>query len=257
MSLGLQIARPNSGGRHAIEHGPVRGLAAFRLAPRSRLGLSRGLGVGTKVGAAVGGTIMSIAPATGPAAPFVLLAGALVELFSAFFGGGCGGACIAAAEREQIYEATADNILACAKAGLISGSGAAAAIQAMITAGEQAEAQLQTSQGKAGGVNLTKATAGQVSAASAYGAPTVPFTLSACQALYIPLSKSGWYQGSLAQAQQLSDQVLPQIATADAQSVSSVTSGVASELSTALGVSISPTVLLIVAGVGAYLMLAK
>lgn len=200
---------------------------------------------------------MSIAPATGPAAPFVLLAGALVELFSAFFGGGCGGACIAAAEREQIYEATADNILACAKAGLISGSGAAAAIQAMITAGEQAEAQLQTSQGKAGGVNLTKATAGQVSAASAYGAPTVPFTLSACQALYIPLSKSGWYQGSLAQAQQLSDQVLPQIATADAQSVSSVTSGVASELSTALGVSISPTVLLIVAGVGAYLMLAK
>lgn len=49
--------------------------------------------------ASVGGTVMSVAPYTGPAAPFVLAAGAVTELLAAVgIGGGCGQTCITASQ---------------------------------------------------------------------------------------------------------------------------------------------------------------
>ena len=45
--------------------------------------------------AAVGQTLLQAAPLTGPAAPFVGLAGAIADLFASFgIGGGCGQTCI-------------------------------------------------------------------------------------------------------------------------------------------------------------------
>ena len=80
---------------------------------------SYGLGAagttGQKAAASVGAGIVAASPFTGPAAPFVALAGTLVEIFSSVFGG-CGSSCTlssqAANQVEQVLKQNLDAYMA-------------------------------------------------------------------------------------------------------------------------------------------------
>ena len=203
------------------------------------------LGAGTVVGQEVGGSIMQIAPLTGPAAPFVALGGELVKIFSEFFGGGCGQACIQSAKLEQVPEAACDSLQAVAALGMLNQADYMTAIQQIINYGTQ---QLQNllakgdSRAQGGITNLAKSTSGNV----AYGQtmPTLatkPLDLGAAQAVFLNASTPGWYSDSIVAGNQLALQVLQSIAANQASSLTgggtaSAVSGTVAALSSKTGI---------------------
>lgn len=124
-------------------------------------GIATATGAAASVAAGTAGTLATVAVA---AIPIVGAVAALGALLAQFIGGGCGSACVNAAETEQIYEAAADNLLAVGKAGMITRDEAIAGMQALIQAGVQHEAQLATKQGQAGSGNLTKVINAEIAA---------------------------------------------------------------------------------------------
>lgn len=216
---------------------------------------------GITASTAVGATAVALA-----AIPIVGAVAALAALLATFIGGGCGSACVEAAEAEQIYEAAADNLLAAGKLGMISRSEAIAGMQALIQAGQQHEAQFmgssgETRQAQNGSANLTKVINAEIAdAQNLPEAASAPIDLARAHSAYV--SSSGWYPASLAAASQASDEYLSQLASsrgtnppnpAAAAAPGIIPSMTVPSVSVA-GVQISPLLLLL--GLGAlYLVL--
>ena len=217
-----------------------------------------GLGEGSAIGEQIGQTITKLAPETGPAAPFVAAAGEIVSILSAFFGGGCGQTCVVAAQTEQVYEATADNILAVAKAGMMSGEDAISIMQNLITVGQQQETQNKP--GAAGSANLERVIQGEIADAQSVGPPTQPLDLTAARELYVGASASqpggvgaaGWEPGIVQAASQLTDQILSAGASASGGPSSGLL-GVTSSGVAVLGSTIPWGLILL--GAGAFFLL--
>jgi hypothetical protein len=166
--------------------------------------LRRGMGVGTAEGVAVGKTIMAAAPATGPAAPIVAAVGELTELVSSFIGGGCGQACIASAQAEQIYEYAGQCLDAVAKAGMLSQGDLVSGLESILSAGQQHLQSLESQDPQAakGLTNLTSTLTSDINAAG--GIPSVaPNPLDISQAATLFPSTTGWYAGSASAGAQL------------------------------------------------------
>lgn len=214
-----------------------------------RVGLGTGTPIGEAAGATLGtaGTIMALAPATGPAAPFVMAAGALVSLISSFVGGGCGSACTNAADTEQIYEAAADMALWLGQHGMVTAEEATSFMEALIQAGVQHESQFGTKQSQAGAANLTSVINAEISDAQSLPATaTVPLSMSAIDQAYPQPGTAGWQSPSIAAAQQLVEQWAGSLPAPSASGSSSVSGR---------SVFSSSTVLLLLAGLGAWIIL--
>jgi hypothetical protein len=187
----------------------------------------RGLGVAnpkiqeagsiTGAGAGIASTIMLLAGATGPAAPIVAIAGAVVALITSFIGGGCGQACIQAAQGEQIYEIATDNISAVSsKLGMIDRDEFIAGAQQFLNAGIQHMEAIagrdgnQTKQAKNGQANMQKQISQMISAASGgslSATRSAPLDVAKAQAVFIGgssgASAGGWYSGAVSAGAQL------------------------------------------------------
>lgn len=158
----------------------------------------------TKVTSVVGGSLLQIAPATGPAAPFVAAAGALTELFGAIFHG-ANPLQVPAARAEQIYEAAADNAYAVAKAGMVTPAQAIAAQQQFLQMG------IADLQSRNIGVaaqnsikNMTKVINDEIAVTQKLPSKiTQQLDLTKARALY--KGGAGWYADSIQAATQLTD----------------------------------------------------
>jgi hypothetical protein len=189
------------------------------------------LGAGTKAGEVTGGVVstsaavLALAPATGPAAPFVAAAGAIIALISSFIGGGCGNACVEAAQAEQIYEVAADDLLAVAKLGMLSQAEYQAAIQTILQGGQQHMAQLKASgDSKADPTNMTNTINAELAdGASLPTAASTAIDLNKAQSVFIDPSTKGWYSASVTAGNQIA---LAYLQNLQAQNVSQ-TSGIA------------------------------
>jgi hypothetical protein len=157
----------------------------------------------------------------------------ILELFHV--GEGCGQACIESAQTEQIFEIAADNILAAAKAGMITASQAVAAMQWIQQQGDAQMAQLaQTdSKAKAGQVNMDKVIQDEIKSVAPN---TPPIPTDAPTAALDPTKletsifiQSGWYAQSRAAGASLALQAIAEV------------TGVASGTAAAPAAQIAPT----------------
>lgn len=205
----------------------------------------RGLGVGSAAGVEAGAVITSVAAATGPAAPIVAAVGTLVSLISSFIGGGCGQACIASAQAEQVYEVACMDLTAVAKLGMLSSNDYLTGVQNFISGGNAHLQQLQQ-QGDAraadGLKNFDNATSGDAAFAATLPAtaPT-PLDLAQAQAAFISPGASGWYSQSVTPGNQLALAYLQALQTAQASQTSSVGIDATTGTISLPGISISPS----------------
>jgi hypothetical protein len=199
----------------------------------------RRLGVGTATGEAIGSSLIKVAAATGPAAPFVAAAGAIIDAISSFFGGGCGQACIKSATLEQVPEVALDDLHAVAiqQPGAISQSDFQTAYTEILNYGVQQLQNLEAQGDKraAGGItNLQKSTDYSSFIASLPANRTVALNLSQAQTAFTNPSAAGWEPGSVSAGNALALQVLQSIAASGTASSTGV-SGTVNALSTATG----------------------
>ncbi len=209
-----------------------------------------GLGAGSAVGEKAGGAILAAAAATGPAAPFVAAVGALVSLISSFVGGGCGQACVASAQAEQIYEYAGQCLDAVANAGMLGQSDLLAGLNALLQGGQQHMQQLagQDPSAQGGLTNLTKALNEDISAASSIPA-TAPNPLNVSQAQTLFPGTSGWYAASASAGAQLALSYLTSLASAQASTTSGVSVDTTTGAVSVLGTTFSSTEVIV--GLGA------
>lgn len=254
--------RQGWGGSHTLTgvartYAPRRERNRRSAAPHSS---RRGVGAGTPAGQQVAAGASSIAAGVAElgttsalsgtllaasAIPIVGAVAAIAALVLHFVGGGCGQACISAAEAEQIYEAAADNLMAALKLGMIPRSAAVAGMQAFIQAGQQHEARFATANGqmtpqaKAGVANLEKVIQAEIAKAETYpDAVMAPLNLATVQANFVQPGAKGWYASSVSAGAQLALAFLQQIASSLPPVTSPLPSGSAPTAGTAI---LSPT----------------
>jgi hypothetical protein len=235
---------------------PVTGLAGLSIlrTPRQKTGLGargsglgkakpfprRGLGAGSAEGQQIGATIMSTAALTGPAAPIVAGVGELVSLISSFVGGGCGSACVQAAEAEQIYEYAGQCLDAVAAAGMLGQNDLLTGLETILNAGVQhMQALASDPKAAAGTTNLQKTLGSDITGASQYP-PTAPNALNITQAQTLFPGTSGWYASSASAGAQLALAYLNSVPSAAAST--STATGVVSSIATAIGLPATVTI---------------
>ncbi|MGH9770298.1 MAG: hypothetical protein ACRD4Q_01130 [Candidatus Acidiferrales bacterium] len=177
-------------------------------------------GQGAGIAGAAVGTGASIAAAGGLTLATGLatfgIGAAIAVLIMSFFHGANPNQ-IPAAQIEQIFEIAADNLYALAQNGIITIQQAIQGMQALITSGQQLEAQYQARIGNPavrGSQNLTKVINAEIAGAQAL--PTIPLvanaTLAGARAFYyVKAGASGWYAGSITQGTSLTDQLVTQM----------------------------------------------
>jgi hypothetical protein len=199
--------------------------------------------------------------ATGAAAaalsviPIVGLVAAAVAILAQFIGKGCGQACIASAETEQVFEVAADIVNQAAMMGMITGSEASSVIQVILQSGTaQMQKLAQTDSSANGGLkNMTSVITPMISSVESLSPEiTTPLNVqSVISAWDARTNVSGWYASQLQAGQQLATQLLEQLPLpSQSGSSSGVTADVenaASALGSAVGLS-SGTILLLAAG---------
>jgi hypothetical protein len=181
-----------------------------------------GVGTGTKVaiGSAAQGSVNATdatAKEIGTVASTglgVAAVGGIVALFTSIFKG-ANPLQVDAAQIEQIYEATALNLMAvCQKLEMITSVECVDALNALITAGQQAETeysgQIGTPASK-GSANLTSVIQGDITTIQSSAQVTVPVSIniSKAQAVYVGTGSglygsSGWYADAISAAATLS-----------------------------------------------------
>ena len=203
----------------------------------------RGLGAGSQEGQQIGATIMSVAAATGPAAPFVAAAGELVSLISSFVGGGCGQACIAASQAEQIYEYAGQCLDAVADAGMLGQNDLLTGLETCLNAGVSHMQQLASDpKAAAGTTNLQKTLGSDINAVGKYP-PTAPNALNLTQAQTLFPGTSGWYASSASAGAQLALAYLNSLPTAASSSTSTnAVSAAVSSVASAIGLPATVTI---------------
>jgi hypothetical protein len=204
----------------------------------------------SKTGQVVGGTILSVSAATGPAAPFVAAAGAVVTLLSTILKGGCGQACTVPSKAEQIYEVACQDIQAVANLGMLSANEYLTAMQNFLNAGIQQLTQMAQTDSKAqpAVTRLTNLLQSYTAHASTMPQnPTAQLDLSQAQAAFISSSAKGYYADSVAQGNQLALAYLQEMGSSG---VSLSSSGV-----TVGGMTFSPLVIGISLLAAAYFMM--
>jgi hypothetical protein len=229
----------------------------MRVYLRGRPRFHRGLGASTT---ATISTSLATAAAVDPE-PISKGVLAIVAGLSSLFhiGQGCGQACVIGSQAEQVYEAAADNILAVAKAGMLTSDQAVQAMQWIQQQGDAAMSQLaQTdSKAKAGLENMDKVIAAEiVDAQTLPNTQTTPLDPSKMQALFLSPGTKGWYSDSLASAQTIAAEAISQLPPLAATTASASPEDLEALSSGALAtVSAHPVISLAVAGALAWALL--
>lgn len=169
-----------------------------------------GAGAGIVAAAGSSSALVSALPflaAAGPVGAIIAVAAGVASLVASFIGGGCGQACIVAAQREQIYELTADILNALAQHGYLTPQWAASAMQQLVIGAQQAEAQLASKQGQKGSVNAASVINSEAQGVLSYNVPLRPMDAGVTQVI-ASIGGSGWYPQSVAAAQQLTMQII-------------------------------------------------
>ncbi|HEV2498630.1 MAG TPA: hypothetical protein VGY31_03505 [Terriglobia bacterium] len=177
-----------------------------------------GVGIADAAGSTIGASSIGIAGLTVTTGLATLGIGAglavlIMELFK-----GANPLQVPAAKAEQIYEVAADNMLSLEKAGIITEAQSVAGMQALITAGQQEEASLQSQIGTPavkGSTNLTNVIQAEI--VDAEGVSPLPalltgVTLQEAEAHYYinPSNENGWYPQSVTDADAVTDQLATQ-----------------------------------------------
>lgn len=145
------------------------------------------------------GLVASGALAGSIAGPIGAAAGLLVGL-ALKLGEGCGNSCIQASKALQVYEVAANDIIAVAESGMISGSQAADMVSSVIQAGLSTLANLKANgDDKAqGGIDiLNKEAASLVSQAGSFGKATKSYDSKVAQSLMKNPSTPNWYSDAI------------------------------------------------------------
>lgn len=173
-----------------------------------KVGMSQGQGLQT-----AGSVIEGSASATGPAAPYVMAAGAVIAFAGSIFKG-ADPRQVPASQIEQTYEALADNLYALfANARMITRDLAVGGMQAAITAVQDALATsglgVAAQKALVNAVNVIQAE--MQAAQNLPDAPaTMPIDTAAARQYYIGqgVSAPGWYDIAVQKAATLTDQFL-------------------------------------------------
>jgi hypothetical protein len=195
-SLTDQLYISGSGSGTEVGLGPVSGSAATPGATEKE----------------VGAGLMAVAPATGPAAPFVEAAGGLLEVFSNIFSG-ANPLQVDAAMVEQCYECCSWNLMYLfMNAKMLTRSECVAGMQMLIQAGQRSESQIQAQVGNPavkGSANLTKVINEDAATVQAQPEISTPLTWNQNQGenYYVGGSKGstahGWYPDAVSVAKTL------------------------------------------------------
>jgi len=230
-------------------HRPLGQATNMPTAVVSTAGSAASAGLATA--AIVGGAGSTAAGIAAVAIPLIGIGVAVVAILLKFLGKGCGAPCTVTAQLHQIVDATIDNIIRVAQAGLITGPEAQTALQGMINTGQQIEDQAsQYPQQVANSIKQFDADIqnGIAEMADLPATLSQAWSLSAARALYVghgtgsgELQACGpgtWYCASISQADTLTDQILQAIisnrsAAAAAPAVSGVVSTLESEAASA------------------------
>ena len=208
---------------------------------------------GLTTAAVIGGVGSTAAMLAATAIPLVGIAVAVVALCLKFFGHGCGNACTETAKLHQVVSATEDNIIAACLNGYISGPEAQTALQGLINTGDQIEEQAsQYPQQVANSIQqFTSNIQSSIPGLSSQPAtPSKTWDPNAVQALFV--GGAGWYPDSIAQANNLSMQILQSIIT-NRSSATTSAGGVTGSIMSAVG-GLPTWALVAAAGVGALLL---
>lgn len=200
----------------------------------SRCGLKglRRLGVGTVEGQEIGKGIIQAAALTGPAAPVVAAVGAVVDLVSEFFGGGCGNACVEAAQLEQVVESALNDIQSVAQSQptAMSQSVFEEAYNAIMQNGLAALTKLAASDpshANAAIANIQEYDNSQTFVQSLPATATTALNLTAAQTTVDSHPTQGWYAASVQAGGNLVMQILQQIAASSTGGVSGTVASLA------------------------------
>ena len=174
----------------------------LNTAPLRRPVFPRGMGAASVGGEKTGGIITAASVATGPAAPFVAVAGALVSLISSFIGGGCGQACTTASTAEQIYDVAVLDLEAVGKLGMLTEDQFLTGAQNFLAAGIQhMQALAQTNPSATPAIKTMQANWPTEYNPSWPAPGSVPLDLAKAQAAYI--SGAGYYPAAVTAGGQL------------------------------------------------------
>jgi hypothetical protein len=256
--------------------------------PRPRYSSRRFLGDDSQIvqqGASVAGSAAGIAgsaisiasggaaAATGAAAaalsviPIIGLAAAAVAILAQFIGKGCGQACIASAETEQVFEVAADIVGEAANLGMITGAEASAIMQVILQSGTaQLQKLAQTDSSANGGLkNMTNVISPMITSVETQ-TPTITAALNVNTVISSWLGRTnqaGWYASQLAAGEQLATQLLSELPIPSQSAATSAAGGslvadvenAASSAGSVVGVS-GTTVLIGIAAIVALWMFA-
>jgi len=224
---------------------------------------------GIIAGAQAGTGLLGIGLTSGMALPLIGIGVAIAALILQLFHGADPRE-EPAAQMEQIFEAAADNLYALQKAGILTAAQSVAAMQELITAGQNLETQYSGQLGPwaaKAAANLTSVIQAEFAAAEALPATVgvVSPTLAIAQRYYLKPGLKGWYAASLTQAGKITDQFVTTFISQDqaaaasnpvTTALSSLTTAATSALASLTGTSTKAgtnwTLLLIIA-VGGWL----